>query len=77
MTPPALRERGALPVASGHAAADVVGAAYSLPVPEAPLPLLAPLLSVVPGQLFAASLARAKGVAADCPTGLSKVTLAR
>jgi glutamine---fructose-6-phosphate transaminase (isomerizing) len=47
------------------------------PVPEAPLPLLAPLLSVVPGQLFAAALARAKGLDADSPTGLSKVTLAR
>ena len=69
--------RGALLVASGNAAADVVGAAYSLPVPEAPLPLLAPLLSVVPGQLFAAALARTKGLDADSPIGLSKVTLAR
>lgn len=68
---------GALVVASGNAAAEVAGATYSLPVPRVPLPLLAPLLSVVPGQLFAASLARAKGLDADSPIGLSKVTFAR
>jgi len=72
-----VRKAGALLVASGNAAAEIEGAAYALPVPEAPLPLLAPLLSVVPGQLFAASLARAKGLDADSPIGLSKVTLAR
>ena len=71
------RAAGALLIASGNAASDVVGATYSLPVPVAPLPLLAPLLSVVPGQLFAAALAQAKGLDADSPAGLSKVTLAR
>jgi glucosamine--fructose-6-phosphate aminotransferase (isomerizing) len=55
----------------------VTGAAHVLPVPEAPLPVLAPLLSVVPGQLFAATLARAKGLDPDRPEGLTKVTLAR
>ena len=40
-------------------------------------PLLAPLLSVVPGQLFAGAVARAKGLDPDKPRGLSKVTLAR
>jgi glucosamine 6-phosphate synthetase-like amidotransferase/phosphosugar isomerase protein len=39
--------------------------------------VLAPLLSVVPGQLFAASLAHVKGLDADHPVGLSKVTRAR
>ena len=39
--------------------------------------LLAPLLSVVPGQLFAGALARAKGFDPDRPRGLTKVTLAR
>jgi glucosamine 6-phosphate synthetase-like amidotransferase/phosphosugar isomerase protein len=34
-------------------------------VPESPLPLLSPLLSVVPGQLFAWALARAKGLDPD------------
>ena len=64
-------------VASGSAAADVAGAAHVLSVPTAPSPVLAPLLSVVPGQLFAASLAQAKGLDADHPVGLSKVTRAR
>jgi glucosamine--fructose-6-phosphate aminotransferase (isomerizing) len=72
-----VREAGATIVASGNAANEIEGAAYALPVPEAPHPLLAPLLSVVPGQLFAASLAHAKGLDADRPVGLSKVTRAR
>ena len=72
-----VREAGATIVASGNAAANIEGAAYVLPVPEPPLPILSPLLSVVPGQLFSASLAHAKGLDADNPTGLSKVTRAR
>ena len=39
--------------------------------------LLSPLLSVVPGQLFAWALARARGLDPDAPHGLAKVTLAR
>ena len=35
------------------------------------------LLSVVPGQLFAAALARGKGFDPDRPRGLTKVTLAQ
>jgi glutamine---fructose-6-phosphate transaminase (isomerizing) len=72
-----VREAGATIVASGNAAKEIEGAAYALPVPEAPHPLLAPLLSVVPGQLFAASLAQAKGLDPDHPVGLTKVTRAR
>ena len=53
------------------------GAEYRLPVPEPPLPLLSPLLSVVPGQLFAHALARAKGLDADRPERLTKITLAK
>jgi glutamine---fructose-6-phosphate transaminase (isomerizing) len=68
---------GATVIASGNAAAAVVDAPYSLPVPDAPSPLLAPLFSVLPGQLFAWALARAKGLDPDEPRGLSKVTLAR
>ncbi len=55
----------------------MVGVAYSLPVPMPPSPLLTPLLSVVPGQVFAWALARTKGLDPDEPRGLSKVTLAR
>jgi glutamine---fructose-6-phosphate transaminase (isomerizing) len=70
-------EAGATVIASGSAAEAVVGADYSLPVPLPPTPLLAPILSVVPGQLFAWALARTKGLDPDEPRGLSKVTLAR
>jgi len=72
-----LHEAGATVVASGNAAAEIEGAAYVLPVPEAPHAILSPLLSVVPGQLFAGALAHAKGLDADYPVGLSKVTRAR
>jgi glutamine---fructose-6-phosphate transaminase (isomerizing) len=70
-------EAGATVVASGNAAREIDGAAYVLPVPEPSHPILSPLLSVVPGQLFAAALAHAKGLDADYPVGLSKVTRAR
>ncbi len=70
-------EAGATLIASGTAAEAVAGADYVLPVPKPPAPLLAPLLSVVPGQLFAWALARTKGLDPDEPRGLTKVTLAR
>jgi glucosamine--fructose-6-phosphate aminotransferase (isomerizing) len=72
-----VREAGATVVASGNAAAEIEDAAYQLQVPEPPIPLLAPILSVVPGQLFAGAVARAKGLDADNPARLSKVTHAR
>ena len=53
------------------------GAAYVLPVPDPGERLFTPILSVVPGQLFAASLARVKGLDADSPERLTKVTMAR
>jgi glutamine---fructose-6-phosphate transaminase (isomerizing) len=71
------KEAGATLIASGTAAAAVDGADYTLPVGTSPSPLVSPLLSVVPGQLFAWALARTKGLDADEPRGLSKVTLAR
>jgi glutamine---fructose-6-phosphate transaminase (isomerizing) len=72
-----VRAAGATIVASGNAAVEVEGATWALPVPEAPLPILSPLLSVVPGQLFAAALAEAKGLDPDRPERLTKVTLAQ
>jgi glutamine---fructose-6-phosphate transaminase (isomerizing) len=82
-TLPALKEAaarakaaGAVLVASGSASGEIDDAAFALPVPEAPLPLLSPLLSVVAGQLFAGALARAKGLDPDRPARLTKVTLA-
>lgn len=71
------KQAGATLVACGSAANEVAEAPFRLPVPQAPLPVLSPLLSVVPGQLFAAALARAKGLDPDHPAGLSKVTLAQ
>lgn len=70
------RKAGATLVATGSASAEVPDAAARLPVPQAPLPILSPLLSVVPGQLFASALSRAKGLNADQPAGLTKITLA-
>jgi glucosamine--fructose-6-phosphate aminotransferase (isomerizing) len=71
------RAAGATIVASGTAAEAIPGAQYVLPSPPASSPLLAPISSIVPGQLFAGALARARGLDPDTPRGLSKVTLAR
>ena len=71
------RAMGATLVASGTAADRIEGAAYRIPVPTPTPALLSPLLSVVPGQLFAWALARARGLDPDAPHGLAKVTLAR
>ena len=70
------REMGASLVASGTAAERIKGAAFTVPVPMPEPALLSPLLSVVPGQLFASALARARGLDPDAPHGLAKVTLA-
>jgi glucosamine--fructose-6-phosphate aminotransferase (isomerizing) len=72
-----IREMGATLVASGTAARMIEEAAYRVPVPTPRVALLSPLLSVMPGQLFAAALARSRGLDADAPHGLAKVTLAR
>ena len=72
-----VKEAGATIVASGDAADEIDGAAFRLLGPAAPQPLLSPLLSIVAGQLFAATLARAKGLDPDRPQRLTKVTLAR
>ncbi len=47
-----------------------------LAVPPVPDAFLAPLLSVLPGQLFAVSLALAKGLDPGAPRHLRKVTSA-
>ena len=70
------RDVGGVLIASGSAANEIVGAPYRLPVPAAPAPLFAPLVSVVAGQLFSAALARQKGLDPDRPETLTKVTLA-
>ena len=52
-----------------------LGAGIRLPadIPE----WLSPIVSVVPGQMWARSLAIGKGLDPDRPRGLSKVTLTR
>jgi glutamine---fructose-6-phosphate transaminase (isomerizing) len=79
---PAVREAaaraikaGATVLASGTEAGAIDGADYYVPVPKPSLPLLAPLLSVVPGQILAWALAQAKGLDPDHPAGLTKVTV--
>jgi glutamine---fructose-6-phosphate transaminase (isomerizing) len=69
------RAAGATVVASGPAADEIPDATHRLPVPQPEVSVLAPLLSVVPGQLFAQALARAKGLDPDRPTGITKVTI--
>lgn len=68
------RAAGATVIVSGEAASSLAGAA-TIPVPRAALPLLAPVLSIVPGQLLASALARAKGLDPDRPAGLAKITV--
>jgi len=69
------RAAGATVIASGSAAGSLPGVLTTIPVPQAPLPLLGPLLSIAPGQLLAWALAQAKGLDPDHPAGLAKVTL--
>ena len=71
-----VRAAGAFLIATGDAAPEVEGAAVRLPLPEAPVPVLSPLLSIIPGQLVALALAEARGLDPDKPAGLDKVTLA-
>jgi glucosamine--fructose-6-phosphate aminotransferase (isomerizing) len=72
-----IKAAGGMLIASGSAADLLHEADYRLDVPTPPQPLLSPLLSAIPGQLFAAAVARAKGLDPDRPAQLSKVTLAR
>ncbi len=70
------RAAGAPVVASGPAADELEGADHLLAVPPVPDAFLAPLLSVLPGQLFAVALAHAKGLDPGSPRHLRKVTSA-
>jgi glucosamine--fructose-6-phosphate aminotransferase (isomerizing) len=63
----------AVSTARGAGAEDAAG--LVLPTAAAVADWLTPLVSVVPGQLVARSLAELRGVDVDRPGGLSKVTL--
>jgi glutamine---fructose-6-phosphate transaminase (isomerizing) len=52
-------------------------AELALPLPSGLPEWLTPLVAVLPGQLFALSLAQARGLDPDQPVGLSKVTETR
>jgi glutamine---fructose-6-phosphate transaminase (isomerizing) len=68
------RAAGATLLATGTAASEIEGASYQLETPVAPHPTLAPLLSALPGQLFARALSITKGYDPDKPANLTKVT---
>jgi glucosamine--fructose-6-phosphate aminotransferase (isomerizing) len=48
-----------------------------LPFPDTLPEWLSPLVDIIPAQLFTAALARAKGLDAERPRGLNKVTITR
>ncbi len=72
-----LRERAAELVVISERAEVLALAQTALPLPEAVPEWLSPVVAVVPGQLFAAALTRAKGYDLDRPRGLQKVTRTR
>lgn len=57
--------------------ASAVAAEATLAMPPGGPEWLSPLVAVVPGQMWAQALAAARGLSADAPAGLSKVTLTR
>jgi len=72
-----LRARGAELMVISDRAEALALAQTPLALPEALPEWLSPVVAVVPGQVFAASLTRAKGYDLDEPRGLRKVTRTR
>ena len=68
-----LRTRGARTIGIGGDATFADSCSHSVPGPDLPEPV-APLGTVVPGQLMVEALARRLGLDPDSPRGLSKVT---
>lgn len=73
----ALRSHGAASIIIGCEGDILRGAAIAVPMPATVDELLSPIPYVVPAQLFAEHLARAKGLDPDSPRGLRKVTITR
>jgi glucosamine--fructose-6-phosphate aminotransferase (isomerizing) len=71
-----VRETGAPLIVAGPAALAVEGARHLFALPAPGHPLLSPLLTVLPGQLFARALAERKDLDPGAPRNLRKVTLA-
>jgi glucosamine--fructose-6-phosphate aminotransferase (isomerizing) len=72
-----LRERRAEMVIVGHAREILDLAKMPLQLPSDIGEYLSPIACIVPGQLWAYHLARARGIDPDQPRGLTKVTLTR
>ena len=72
-----VQERGAELVAISDRAELLALARTPLRLPQSVPEWLAPLTTIVPGQLLALHLARAKGLDPDRPRGLTKVTHTR
>jgi glutamine---fructose-6-phosphate transaminase (isomerizing) len=66
--------RGAQPVVLSNLASSLALALAPLPLPAGVPEWLSPIAAVVPGQLLAFHLSRARGFDPDQPRGLSKVT---
>jgi glucosamine--fructose-6-phosphate aminotransferase (isomerizing) len=69
-----LEGRGAELVAVSDDPVILARARTQLPLPTGVPEWVSPMVAVVPGQLFAVALARARGLDPDQPRGLSKVT---
>lgn len=69
------RERGARLISLSDDPALLARGEVALTVPPGCPEWLSPLVSVIPGQLWALALSQARGLSADAPRGLSKVTL--
>jgi glucosamine--fructose-6-phosphate aminotransferase (isomerizing) len=68
-----LRDRGALTIGIGGDADFAAACTLSIPGPDL-TEAVAPLATVVPGQLMVEELARRLGLDPDAPRGLSKIT---
>ncbi len=72
-----LRKRKAELIVAAHSAEILGMAKRPLPLPVDTGEYLSPIVSILPGQLWAYHLARARGKDPDRPRGLTKVTLTR
>jgi len=68
-----LKERNAECLVISNDETALSYAQTSMRIPDVP-EWLSPITTVIPGQIFAMSLAKYKGHSVDMPTGLSKVT---
>lgn len=70
-----LREKGAECIVISNHETALVNATQPIHIPTSVPEWLSPICAVIPGQIFAAYLAMAKGHDVDTPRGLKKVTV--